>query len=1397
MAFEISLAQFNRIASGEYNAGQIDIRQGANGTAELVKINDHVWKTGKNQAQLSPERVLEVKEAFIAALARGGVSAENLREIRARLGIPEEMSADSSVATLKGILKERFKPLSRAEVRSILDQYARAGRGFTAASRQAVSLADAEAAYRASHLNARHIARRDAANAGGPLAHVDGRDYRLTDAISLISTTRPLGELDAIRSRRIQGENAVNERRDATTALRGAYQTLFAEALTFLPAGVRESGVFRLCGMEAKLVKGEDGNVSVVLGRGETATKVNLDISAQAFVDRLIGRAVADKETLGAPVLKSLLGTVYDRDLETGLVASDRTSLTRCFAALILETHAQDAFGLLVKGDYNPGLLVEIAERVLDGAEVIDTKAKLDAYHEKLVTDNAGLPEEMKAMLEQVAGIPLEKPNDPGSEFLVRAPIVADIQPFVDAIPAPPGPVAVVPRDIGGIDGIKDFVADLVFSDETMVSDVVVNRPGETMRGILSDEKKTIALAEILKNPSLLKRAAAPQIADVLLEGFGKMRDILDAAWRAANKDENETLAQAAERPDFTGRFSLFLKDSEKLPGAELAKFDNIIQVMANKGCEKLQSFVNEVFQVNAAGANELGALTSDPYKDKTPEQIKAELDGKTLNDILDSASTSDAPGQVGFFRQVISTYFTQLGKADKRSAFASSLRYAQAFEFGDKKDAELESAMQAALNKFTGAILKGTSPLLQKMMQGLPKEIMGAFSDALSDMKSNLAPIPRKVVQAHLMKMIRESNGVIRSIELERSLGAASVGEAFLCKFTIVENGEEVSKELVVKIMRHDAEERVKAEAEIFSAAAAKIPGMAKTWEGQLRQYMTEFDVRNEAANVAEGVALYGVFGNEAHPLQILAPDVDSMKISTLVAPQKNVMVAEVAPGSTVDSFFKKEIAQIRTAASAVFAQDPATQRILWEDGPEVDPKTGKAKQVPVFKQDIAATSISNLQQWLAANYFDLQRASNKILQATKAWFHEAVLGSGKFHGDTHSGNLMVSGSKITFIDFGNLYKLNDAREDGVNEKTELLWVLMGAAFRDKNFVLKGFEQLMSPEGKAALAANRAKAEAILDSVLDKSKGGFSFNIVYRLQAAVVELQKLGLELPPQINCFIQSLVRRSNTVTEINTIMNQCKAMLDATKTIVQPAPERDDLDIVGKAFDIFASTAGKMLVPEDDEGEIPLFMKELQSERFGGLNKSQSPMFRQGGEYYNNVLARLQGVEDPIAEAERLISILASHGDSEHNIQAEGIIEGVGKALTKFRTDYHAAKTPEEKTAAIQAFTGSFSTYEAQLLQAMVTGFGMMDEYRLKEPKSFASAITSILFDNFTALQQHLSEIEQATIGMDARNVARDELGLGFFASLSPANVVDSIVQDAGQMGGDKDYKVDIGV
>ena len=1431
---DISLAQFNRIASGDYNAGQIDFKTAKDGSTELVKVNNHVWQTSKNNVMLSPERILEVKEVFLNALEKAHVPKAKMDEIRARLGLPAEMDVATSKAARVEVLKARYTPLSRALVRELLDQYAKYGKGYTNESAREVSYDDYQAAWSTSKMSADHAATRDRTN-----FEVNGKysmrgdagvNHSITDAMSLLSTSRYLVDLEKVRNNRITGENAVNEKAKQHTVLVNSFQSLVSAALKMLPAGTRESGEFKLAGQTVKLVKGDDGSLQALVGKGNMATKVNLKMDADTFVARLMGRAVADAETLGDSALKNILGMVYDNDLQIGLIVGEKSSITRQLSALILSRKSGDNVDvdLLINGKYNTGILEEMAERAIAGENVGNCKAALDAYHEKLVQDNANLPEEMKAMLGKVANIPLEKPASGDGEFVVKAPITGNINKVVQAIPQQaPAQVPKSLQDIGGLDGIKDFVANLVFSDDTMVGDVVVGKIGEPMRKFLTNDKNIVALAEIIKNPSLLKTACAPQIADVVAEGFDK---ISAAIGEEFGKATGKKLADAAKEPDFVSQLSQFLKDPVKMLGGDLAALDNIILSMASKGCEKIQEFINkDVFKVGDAKVNANGGIVNNPYEKLSADEIGKQVDKKGLNDILDAASNSDSPGQVGFFRQVISTYFTSLVKADKRSCFSAALKYAQTFDFGNLQGAELDSAKAVAVNKFTGAILKGTSPLLQKMMQGLPKEIMGGYADALDDMKSSLAPIPRKIVQAHFMQMIKESKDDanrknIESIELVKSLGAASVGEAFLCKFKL--EGEEKPRDVVVKIMRHDAERRVNAEAEIFTAAAKKIgPGMAKTWEGQLKQYMTEFDFRNEAANVEEGVKLYDIAGNDAHALRALAPDVKSMKMSKIVPPKKDVMVAEVAEGKPVDKFFKSNIAEIRKAASAVFEQDPVTGRIKWVDGP-IDPKTNKPKKVPVVKPDIPGGALPNMIDWARKHYADIKGSQKMLVQATKAWFHEALLGSGKFHGDTHAGNLMVSNKGITFIDFGNLYQLKsdapllDEKGDAVidpktnqpktvNERHELLRIIMGATFRDKTFMLEGFEKLLSPAGKVALKANRAKAEAILDSVL--KKGRFSYDMVYRLNAAVAELQKLGLELPPQINCFVQSMARLSNTLSEMNTIINQTSELLDAADGYIRqgPAPQRDELDLLGMALDFRNTPEGKAPVADDqsvvglakDGKNIPIsaFCHRLtDSVGFGGFSLEDGETFQDGGDYHTRVMNRVLNAAEPVAEARKLADMFKTHADAEHNESSQVYIDLVDEAIVKLEKDLDAADTQEKKTAAVKAFATTYGKSLQKVMEGIQTIEGELVYMRTFEsveaPSSFANAVMTTIMDNFDALSDTFED-SRTRLMADVFSITSNELKTGWFAG--EATRVQAVKDDALKMAGDNSYQIDIGV
>jgi hypothetical protein len=637
---------------------------------------------------------------------------------------------------------------------------------------------------------------------------------------------------------------------------------------------------------------------------------------------------------------------------------------------------------------------------------------------------------------------------------------------------------------------------------------------------------------------------------------------------------------------------------------------------------------------------------------------------------------------------------------------------------------------------------------------------------------------------------------------------------------------------------MRHDAERRVKAEAEIFTAAAEKIgPGMAKTWEGQLKQYMTEFDFRYEARNVNEGVKLYDIKDNADHPLQAIAPNVKSMKLSTIVEPKKDVMVAEVAQGQTVDKYFKTKISEIRNAASLVFEQDPATGHIKWQDGP-IDPKTGKPKQVPVFKPNASGAAINNMIDWCRNNYSDIKESQRLLVQATKAWFHEALLGSGKFHGDTHSGNLMVRSGQITFIDFGNLYELKthyaldeqgnkimetvqEENEEGVmvqvqrpkvlmDERHELLRIIMGATFRDKTFFLEGLEKLLSPAGKAALNANRAKAEAILDSIL--SKGRFSYDMVYRLNAAVSELQKLGLELPPQINCFVQSMARLSNSLSEMNTIVNQTSLLLEAADDFskIGPLPERDELDIIGMAFDYRTSPEGRAKVEDDIEAagvavngkpvKISSYFHRISDNvGFGGFSLEGGEDLGTGGPYYNKVMDRLEKSADPLAEARKLKDMLKASLDIEHNAGFASRISAIEDMdLPKLEADLAAANTPEDKTKALKMFATRYTMAVKSLLDSITESeqqLVMMRTYEtVEKPSSFANAAISTIMDNFDALFETFEKSKPRLV-FDVKKISMSELGLGLLAG--EQTTINAIKEDARKMAGDDSYQIDIGV
>jgi hypothetical protein len=377
------------------------------------------------------------------------------------------------------------------------------------------------------------------------------------------------------------------------------------------------------------------------------------------------------------------------------------------------------------------------------------------------------------------------------------------------------------------------------------------------------------------------------------------------------------------------------------------------------------------------------------------------------------------------------------------------------------------------------------------------------------------------------------------------------------------------------------------------------------------------------------------------------------------------------------------------------------------------------------------------------------------------------------------------------------------------MDERHELLRIIMGAAFRDKTFFLEGLEKLLSPEGKIALKANRAKAEAILDTIL--SKGRFSYDMVYRLNAAVSELQKLGLELPPQINCFVQSMARLSNSLSEMNTIVNQTSMLLESADDYVSPgpAPQRDELDIIGMAFDYRASAEGRQKVKDDNDAvgivkngepvDISSYLHRLTDEGFGGFPLSSTMTFSPGGAYFDKFFDRLDKSSEPLAEARRLTDMLKANLDIEHNRAFADQIDFLeNDAINLLQTDLDEAKTPDARKKALNMYTQRYMMSIKSILSGIQENETQLVTTRtyetVEKPSSFANAVMTTLMDNFDALSSTFAN-SRAKLLIDVKAISMRELGLGFFSGED--ETVAAIKEDALKMAGDDSYQVDIGV
>ena len=496
------------------------------------------------------------------------------------------------------------------------------------------------------------------------------------------------------------------------------------------------------------------------------------------------------------------------------------------------------------------------------------------------------------------------------------------------------------------------------------------------------------------------------------------------------------------------------------------------------------------------------------------------------LDTIVDDRASDQ---QLKLLKQTLDVYFERMGGPDKRNMMARLVR---------------NTVAGASDGIRFGELLKGAGPIMQKMMQGLDPD---AFTDvnfrkAIDDMRSSLAPIPEKAVKAQFAEMIARSKGKIESITVKSSLGAASVGQTFLCSIRM--RGEAEERECVVKMLRPDAYLRSLREAEVFREVAKGIKGMSTTFEGRLAGIMKELDLTVEAENVKKGLDVYDA---GTHKVNKTFHNVSSMRLSDIpgTEPTKGMMVLERAPGVPMDKFLKQ-------TGESIAAN-----------------KANAVKGIDEHADEDALLRMFEGAESLTTTYEETLAKHDALSNLATIWIREGLFTkTGFYHGDLHAGNIMVPTSEdvahgvqngVTMIDFGNATKLTGA------EQKNVIRIIAGAAGNDPAIFMNGLKELLSNDGKAKLDNHREEISNIATAILAKGTG---IDAGKRIAAVFKLLQtKYSIEVPPAIGGFLSSQARLTVAMESMLRTMTSAEmARLD----VILAAAKKEGFDVPDFAAD-----------------------------------------------------------------------------------------------------------------------------------------------------------------------------------------------------------------------------------
>ncbi len=543
-------------------------------------------------------------------------------------------------------------------------------------------------------------------------------------------------------------------------------------------------------------------------------------------------------------------------------------------------------------------------------------------------------------------------------------------------------------------------------------------------------------------------------------------------------------------------------------------------------------------------------------------KEVKKNNDPPTLQSMMEDL-VKGKKGAGRFNKLVLNNYFDSVSMLDKQSMVASMVRnlkpkgWAQrsmseyckelrasrkyvslSYFFNENhlrdeekeiiKAYEAQNKAELLSGNMLGGILKGAGPLMHKIMQGLPVTSMPlSLREALKDMKSNLAPIPREVVEAQLNSMVERSKGSIERIEVIKSLGAASIAQTFLCKCygRDFPNGREVA----VKLLRPDVKNRMEREKDIMiecAKATDESGGMYATYMGTLRNVEREMDFTIESDYVKQG-KIY----NNRHK------DVKSMELNDIISATTSSMVAERASGTTVDKYLEEIDKKIEDIKSRFYYIEKVPVR--GDDGKILKDAKGKditkdvlVKQCvsAIEKQNEVVDGVKQLRKEMEI----LEKRRNHVCNLADIWVREGMLKSGFYHGDLHAGNIMIDDDTATIIDFGNSTQVKP------KQQKYIIGMLRAAMEGDTNLFMECFKELLGRKDDEFIEFfNEAKQAELKEAFREVLSMGTEEDTGERIMVSLLRAQELGVEIPASIWGFAQGQNRLMNCINEMNAKM------------------------------------------------------------------------------------------------------------------------------------------------------------------------------------------------------------------------------------------------------------------